>query len=139
MIKYVKKQIMELLDTLMEARETVQMVIGQHDDAGLMNVLADAQEAAVAVGNQLEEAAENGNADGDVTQETISILEKYCELLWRVTQEEGAQERLLLVAEGWGLLEEVQRNVTRLSEQIPVVFMPYKASMWDCMESVWEA
>ncbi len=139
MIKYVKKQIMELLDTLMEARETVQMVIGQHDDAGLMNVLADAQEAAVAVGNQLEEAAENGNADGDVTQETVSILEKYCELLWRVTQEEGAQERLLLVAEGWGLLEEVQRNVTRLSEQIPVVFMPYKASMWDCMESVWEA
>lgn len=39
------------------------------------------------------------------------------------------------------LLKEIRREVVEVlpTDKIKICFLPYKASMWDCMESVWEA
>lgn len=127
MLKMVKKQIMELLHTLTEAEQEIQNVIRKEDAHELVNVLADAQDAAVAIGGKVEETA------------LIASLEQYCELLWGITQETEAGARLGLASEAWALLKDVERDVEQIPEEMAVVFMPYKASMWDCMESVWQA
>jgi len=54
MLKYIKKQINELLDTLTEAKQAVETSILQKDEAELMNILADVQDAALAIGNKIE-------------------------------------------------------------------------------------
>lgn len=138
MLKYIKRQISELLETLTEAEREIQAVIRQDDEAGLMNVLADAQDAAVAIGGRIEEAEGTG-ADADPAAGIIRQLEQYCELLWKVTQTQGSETRLELVDSAWKLLRGVGQGLEEIPVQMAVVFMPYKASMWDSMESVWLA
>lgn len=152
MLKYVKRQIGELLETLTAAKGEVLAIIKGEDEAGLMNVLADAQDAAVAVGCKIEEAegveetralavteAEKNAKSENFSGKIIEQLEKYCELLWQITQAQETQLRLALADSAWRVLNDVKQGVEQISEQMAVVFMPYKATMWDCMESVWMA
>lgn len=133
MLKYVKRQILELLQTVEEARQDVVHAIEAADGAGLMNILADSQEAAVAIGGRIEET------EGLTERETVGLLEGYCEMLWRMTQEQDPGIQKAVAEEAWGLLEDVERRLEQMPEQIAAVFMPYKASMWDSLESVWQA
>lgn len=154
MLKYIKKQINELLDTLTEAKQAVETSILQKDEAELMNILADVQDAAVAIGNKIEssegdagsEAGESSGSQSAVSgvsgcpaAELIGLLELYCELLWKLLQAEETEEKLGILAEAWNVLDMVRQGIRELPEQLVIVFMPYKASMWDCMESVWQA
>lgn len=136
MLKLVKRQIKALLHTLLTAEDEIQAVIEREDAAGLINVLADAQDAAVAIGNKVEEAEGAGKA---AAAECIAMLEKYCEYLWLTTQEQDMQAQRRLCGDAWRLLAEAGQMLDRIPEETAVVFMPYKASMWDCMESVWQA
>lgn len=130
MLKYIKRQIEELLETLQEAKAEVRDAIGRGGDE-LLGLLADVQDAAVAIGEKIETA--------EPSAKLIGLLEAYCELLWKMTQEEGVEEKLVLLEEAWGILGEVREGVSELPARMAIVFMPYKASMWDCMESVWKA
>jgi len=160
MLKYVKEQITELLNTLTELKGMLGIAIEQGDDAGLTNLLADAQDAAVVIGSRIEEAegsavertaetedqagkrsVEAGLPDGAESRAAglVARLEQYCELLWELTQVREKETRLALLEEAWRLLEAVRQGVKMLPRQYAAVFMPYKASMWDCMESIWQA
>ena len=151
MLKYIKKQINELLDTLAEVKPAVETAILQKDEEGLTNILADAQDAAVAIGNKIEtsegtETTEHSTYEVDGNEDIhclavklIGFLEGYCELLWKLIQAEGTEERLEILVEAWDILDSVRQGIRELPDQLVIVFMPYKASMWDCMESVWQA
>lgn len=144
MLNLVKRQIKELLDTVIGAGNEVKAVIEGQNAAGLVNVLADAQDAAVAVGNKVEaECLGTGERISEEersrAQGVIALLEKYCEHLWQITQAQDSRIQLQLAGEAWKLLEEAALILDRIPEQLTVVFMPYKASMWDCMESVWQS
>ena len=54
MLKHIKRQLSELTETLMKARPEIEAAIEQEKEEALINMLADAQEAAVALGNMLE-------------------------------------------------------------------------------------
>lgn len=144
MLKFVKNQIDELLQTLIGAEREIRTVIEKQNGQGLITILADAQDAAAAIGNKVE-AESLGEGDGLTEEERhrakdmIALLEKYCEYLWQITQAQDERMQLELTKEAWKLLEEAKNGMKRIPEQIAVVFMPYKASMWDCMESVWQA
>lgn len=133
MLKYIKKRLDDLAGTLVDTRPEVEAAIGQKREEALINMLADAQEAAVALGDILE------TTDKEATSPIIGLLEEYCETLWRITQEQAEKRRLRLTAEAWELLAQAKRLLALIPEQKAVVFMPYKSSMWDCMESVWQA
>ncbi len=146
MLKYIKKQINELLDTLAEAKQAVEAVILQEDEEELMSILADAQDAAVAIGNKIESSEGTEESETSISEEDgssavklIGFLELYCELLWKLIQSKETEERLAILAEAWGILDSVRQGIRELPDQMVIVFMPYKASMWDCMESVWQA
>lgn len=134
MLRLIKTQIKELLHTLITAEAEIKTVIEGKKGDGLVNLLADAQEAAVAIGSKIEEADKTGAGQG-----AIPLLERYCELLWRITQEQNAQRQLQLTEEAWGILGQAGQKLEQIPQQLTMVFLPYKASMWDCMESVWQA
>lgn len=142
MLKPVKRQIQELLHTLDVAKAEVRAAIEEKNATELLNLLADVQEAAVAIGDKVEEAAAEVGSQGKesgIAAQIIGLLEEYCELLWEITQSRDGKEQLQLAEEAWGILKQAGQELRQIPEQTVVVFLPYKASMWDCMESVWLA
>lgn len=131
MRKYIKKQMTELLDTMSDAVKMLPEAAGENNSSQFTNLLADQQDAAMAVGEQIEAS------EGEGTK-AVQLLEQYCELLWEMNQQ---QESLVKVdtKQLSQILDQVKQEIRNLPEQFDVVFMPYKASMWDCMESVWQA
>lgn len=127
-----KKQILELICTLEEANKQLLPVISKITDEKLTTMLSDEQEAVISIGNRIEELEGEGT-------EAVGILEEYCDILWQISQEtEPAQKRRGIER----LLEYLCKEkdaINDMRETLDVVFLPYKASMWDCMETVWKA
>ncbi len=73
----------------------------------------------------------------------IKTLEEFCEVLYQI-HEEILSERGLAAISAKGRLEHAVNNIERtaaadITITRVVVFLPYKASMWDSLESVWMA
>lgn len=106
------------------------------DDQGeeLSGLLADAQEGAISMGNMVEALCGEGT-------DTVRELEDYCETLYQMSQASDlidGQKKLLsqLQEHLWKIRHFLEKDVPDKRE---VVFLPYKASMWDSLESVWMA
>ena len=100
-----------------------------------LSVMADLQDIAVQVGNTIEESEGNEHV-------SVGHMERYCEILWKiyqcVSQGEGVAEELLDALRG--CLADISISVERdVKVRREAVFLPYKASMWDSLESVWQA
>ncbi len=131
MAKYKKRQYMEMLGTLTRANEALARF---RESAGSLaaDVLAQCQQLAICIGEDLEKREEGG--------EIVGLLEDYCEALYQMSlQDEDTWE---------DLRKEAGDKLARISGEIrlkvaedkkEIVFLPYKASMWDSMESVWQA
>jgi hypothetical protein len=95
-------------------------------------LLTDCQEAAITLGTRLEQICGEGTR-------TVAELEAYCEELYRATQtsENG------ITGIRAQLIRRLESVEACLREDMPdrqeVVFMPYNATMWDSLESVWMA
>ncbi len=108
---------------------------GKHRDLqGLTEMLIQCQDVAIQIGNSLEEM-------GEQYAPVVHLLEDYCENIYRMSIS-LADERTCC-----RLAEKVRRQLTELQNKIryevpddkkEVVFLPYKASMWDSLESVWK-
>lgn len=159
MRRQLKTQLTELIGQLKALNRQILIEAKQGGVTALGDALADEQDAMISVGNRIEAAEGEGT-------EAVRLLERGCEVLWNLSQagvgqempvghEEPVEHRLpedsLLVEDGplsghgalWEqldqLLDRVCEEIEKLPEQIVAVFLPYKASMWDCMESVWKA
>lgn len=124
---FIKKQLIDLLDSMEELQRVFPAMT---DKQQITHLLADCQEAAIAVGNILE----NDSSDH---KNIVSKLEEYCEEAFYLSQsQEICSDRL-------SRLDEFTNKIKGLLLEIPstyhIVFMPYKASMWDSLESVWHA
>lgn len=132
MRKYIKRQLLELINTMCEATEAMFVAADANDMQQLVELLTEQQNAAVIVGNEIEASEGEGT-------EAVHLLEVYCELLWQISQETDLSGIQTGIEQLPQLLEQVQDELQGFQELLEVVFLPYKASMWDCMESVWEA
>lgn len=130
MRKYIKKQVLELIISLAEAQKQLETI--DISDGKFADMLADLQEVAVVIGNQIDET------EGEDTK-AVTLLEEYCEVLWKLSQATDAHELNQDLAIGYRLLSNISEEVKQFNEQTDIVFLPYKASMWDCMETVWRA
>ena len=134
MRKALKNQLAELIALLPEAHETILKGIDDNDVNTITVCLTDCQNAAVSVGTKIDETEGEGTT-------TVKALEEYCELLFRIHQE---------ITNGQAEKKSIQKRLkksfidisNKLQFEIPdtkeVVFLPYKASMWDSLESVWK-
>ncbi len=130
MRRKIKRQLIELLTTLIETRKPLETLIASGQST--VEILAQQQQAAVAVGSRIEEWEGEGTA-------AVKCLETYCEVLWELSQTTAQLQQLALLEKACNILVDVKAETEALPEQLDIAFLPYKASMWDCMETVWQA
>ena len=143
MRKHAKEECCGLLKLLSEA----QAQVGRHIEKGQTNeariLLAQCQQGAISVGNLLEKnGEEKAQEEANGTEKAVRLLEEYCEQVYRLyesAEETGANIRKALKALDKSLLRAESCIREEIPTQTEVVFLPYKASMWDSLESVWKA
>lgn len=114
MRKRQQQQILELLQTIKQAQS-----------AGLY---ADCQEGAISIGSFIE------RLEGEGTR-TVTLLEEYCELLFKVSNGEISEK--LLRKHLFQIENSVKSELN--PDKIEIVFLSYKASMSDSLESIYLA
>lgn len=130
MRKYIKKQLINMTNTLLSAEELLHKLLMSNDTQNLSILLQDMQSAAIEIGKTLEHAKEGFDI--------IHILEEICEILWKISQTKTT-ERKVLCSDYHKKVIQVQNELSFLPEKTIVVFLPYKASMWTSLESIWQA
>lgn len=135
MNKLQKKQLDDLLDLLKQAQESVINFIKDGNRQDAATVLEDCQTAAISVGQTIDENVGEGT-------ETVGHLERYCELVFSLHEQLMSDEEVSA--------SKVTKHFDKFYRQIMsaynrevqakklAVFLPYKASMWDSLESVWK-
>ncbi len=136
MSRSLRKQMLTMIDLLDRANRTLKISLtAKHiNEEGIQQLLSDCQETAISIGSELEMLYGEGT-------ESVQKLEEYCESLYQMTLvlDNPARRREILKE----LIGQVRQTRNLVCGQIPdrleAVFLPYKASMWDSLESVWMA
>lgn len=132
MQKYKKKQILKVFHTMERAHVAMEKVIGQRN-VDLTEVLSELQNSAFELGTELEKEIGEDH-------EIILLLEAYCEFAWQLNQAKNRQEKKQALKSMKQSLREIKAKIKEeIKEKSTLVFLPYKASMWDSMESIWKA
>lgn len=123
----IKNRLLQILKCILELHNEILLTKNENT---FLRILQDCQSAAINVGETLETDVDNANY-------IIHILEDYCEAVYLMTQtisisNEKISQLNILIKEVIDFVE-LQKNKYR------VVFFPYKASMWDSLESIWIA
>ncbi len=134
MSKVVRKKHLNIITLLFQATDVVARLIKEERLQDCLVLLADCQESAVALGSHIEKLY-------GMETKSVGALEKYCESLYQLSV---ALDQQAQVAEAYEALKQTTAYVRETYEQeFPdkkeVVFLPYKAAMWDSLESVWMA
>ncbi len=131
--RYIKKELLKTINLMKEANHTISGMNQNHQSI-IMDMLIQCQDAAQQVGNYLETLSGGGPI--------VSLLEEYCENLYLMSRSIKNSTRYLECS----IIIEKQLSSIRkeISHRLPdekweIVFLPYKASMWDSLESVWRA
>lgn len=134
MRRKIKKDICNILNTLQRAHEQILLQFRKNRPADAQKLLGNCQECAQQIGETIE------RIEGMGTQ-AVSILEGYCEQLYQMSQCKNRKEQADWKEKMDASLRLVEKEIKNVLPTSPlkVVFLPYKASMWDCLESVWEA
>ncbi|MEY8338948.1 hypothetical protein AALB16_13165 [Lachnospiraceae bacterium 62-35] len=136
MRKAQKKQSEDFIKLLGQAHVEVRKAIEKRQNAVAMDLLEQCQDGAIELGNMIE--AEEG--EGFIT---IPLLEQYCELVYQIHEELWKNQYVSGDKAYKGLRKSLIRIENSVKNDIKVhkeaVFLPYKASMWDSLESIWKA
>ena len=158
MRKAQKKQADDFVELLEQAHEEINRAIEKKNTQTALILLADCQEGAISLGNLIEKTE---GKDAVV----IPLLEEYCEQLYQIHEDLASQEYTqegLPQAEGLQdgakqntsipknqagrtvkrlrrLFVSIVNNIHQIKVRREVLFLPYKASMWDSLESIWKA
>ncbi len=130
-----KKTILSIMDSLEKINDSVIKSL----EAGAqvsMEALVDCQDSAIAVGNEIEQYY------GAVGEETVHLLEAYCENLYQMSSK--PDDFIFCRKHAKKIQKQLGQIRNHVKYDLPedkreVVFLPYKASMWDSLESVWKA
>lgn len=136
MRKAQKRQIEEIIRQIEEAHDEMKRCIEQRIAAQAQELLEDCQNAAIGIGTMIEDTEGKGHS-------AVTALEEYCEQVYRMHEYllsdysvnpnkiyKSLRQKLIKA-------QNIIRNDIKIRKE--VVFLPYKASMWDSLESVWKA
>ncbi len=90
-----------------------------------------AQQGAIRVGESLEKE------DAEVYADTVHRLEEYCETIYRLSAGDDLSEETLSGLDD--IADAVADVISGIKCRLKVVFFPYKAEMWDSLESFYLA
>lgn len=135
MRKAQKNQIMEIMESLKQAHKEIIELVTQGTYEAAQTALADCQECMIEIGNAVEESEGEGC-------EPVKQIESYCETVFYLYNELAAEESIS-PKNMENNLQIAMNTVTGAMEKIQVkrevALFPYKASMWDSLESIYLA
>lgn len=134
MRKAQREQVQECISLLQKAHELIRTSIHENQTSVANGLLEECQDAAIAIGTAVEKS------EGLETK-SVKLLEEYCELTYSVHESMVAGEHLP-AGNTFGKLRKLMEQIDQsIEDEVKVrkeaVFLPYKASMWDSLESVW--
>lgn len=137
MRKAQKHEIMDMLQTLHEAHEEIKNYIEQKNYTIAQDILVQCQECAISIGT----AVEKSEGEGFVT---VGYIEKYCDVVFQIHEELNDANANVNINKVYKLLKKqlicVENSIKNdIRIRRIAVFLPYKVSMWDSLESVWMA
>lgn len=134
MERYKKKDLLQTVDTLLKANDAIVKTTRTNPEKAA-EALAQCQESAIALGTYIDTL-------GEKHASLVHVLEDYCENIYQMSGSLSDENACRKVS------KRIQKQLTGLCNSIKydmpedrkeVVFLPYKASMWDSLESVWKA
>ncbi len=136
MRKTQKKQVEELVRQMEQAHDQIKKYIDKKNVLQAMGLLEDCQNGGISIGTLIENTEGEGHP-------TVALLEEYCELTYQI-HEDLANEKELNANKTHKLLKQMLIKIfnsirSDIRIRTEAVFLPYKASMWDSLESVWQA
>ncbi len=136
MRKAQKQQAEELVRQMEEAHDQIKKFIEQGSIPLAMELLEDCQNGGITIGTLTEKTEGEGHP-------TVLLLEEYCELVYRTHEDLAAHQQINASKVYKVLRQKLIKVANSIKNDIRVrteaVFLPYKASMWDSLESVWMA
>ena len=135
MRKEQKQDVLDFINSLHEANEEIRTALNQKNLILVQNMICECQEFAISLGENIEKMEGKGHV-------TISCIEDYCETLFHMFEDvrtNNINENKIYKTLRKQLIriENSVNNDIRIKKE--VVFFPYKAAMWDSLESVYLA
>ncbi len=132
MRKFHKQQLLEIIQSLHTLHQESRNNLDKKNYPAVQSALSDCQEAAIQMGEAIEQLAGNGT-------EAVTYLEQYCEKLYQTNMQlkEIPAQKYYKSLES--ILIKAENSINHMPVRKEAVFLPYKASMWDSLESVWKA
>ena len=135
MRRHNKKQCLDIARSLENVHVEIAKIIGNNDVSTACKLLEQCQNFAIKTGNIIE------SSEGEGT-EAVACLENYCELLYQINEEitsgnisnPAKVEKILNKS-----IIKAENSIGTIPEKTEAVFLPYNASMWDSLESIWMA
>lgn len=135
MKKYKKKEMLETVSLLLSANDSITKSCSESSISNVVELLIECQNTALSLGTYLENM-------GGIGEKLVSILEDYCENVYQMS----------LNITNYNLLKKISKKIIKQLNNISncvkyelqddkkeIIFLPYKASMWDSLESIWMA
>lgn len=141
MRKAQKQELLEALKSLAQAHEEIKEELCRKNSSQIpkiQNMLSECQDFAVSLGECVEKLEGEGHV-------TVTNIESYCEMLYEIYTEIGiangnsANENKIYKMLKKQLIKIENSVKSDISVIREIVFLPYKASMWDSMESIYLA
>lgn len=136
MRKQGKQLALEIVQILHQTHEKIKKAIENREIAYAQNLLTECQQGMIQLGNSIEETEGEGFV-------TVGYIEEYCERVYQYFEElekeqNGNANKIYKVLRKY--LIQVESSIKNdIPVKLEMVFLPYKASMWDSLESVWKA
>ena len=132
MNQYQKDQLITTLEQLRHCHESYHSQ--RSADIDYYQILSSWQQAAIGLGTRIE------MLEGENTL-PVRILEEYCEVLYQYSLKiQETNEYTTQMKEHMNdILLKAEKEILNIETKIEIVFLPYNASMWDSLESIWKA
>lgn len=124
---FVKKNLIELADSILEVHE--QLKVGLELELRI-EYLSICQDSMIAI-------AEVVGQESIQYLELDEIMQAYCDLLYQYAQELSLEDTMIEQLDQRVL--QIQAAIGKIQDTFHVAFLPYKAEMWDALHTVWRA
>lgn len=132
-----KIEALEFIQTLQQTHQKLSDFTNSNSKEQKIELLVNCQQEVIEFGTMIEQL-EGENSP------LIKILEEYCEEIYQIyeivshsTSDAFDEENYINLNR---LLIKIEHSIKNdIKERLEVVFLPYNASMWDSLESVWKA
>jgi len=121
-----------MFDTMQKAIPLMESLVQKQNEESLHILLQDLQASMIELGNWIE------HVYGTSTK-SVETLERLCETIYQITILDTESKKTIIQTmkiQMWDLHRFMEAEI---DNKVEIIFMPYKYSMWDSLESVYYA